>query len=449
MELANIFIFGLGIVGIGILVLGAVLIEVKKNMRGSAAMMIGVGLGMGIFAFSAKLALIVAYLSFGDTYLAYFLDDKKEAEEFQPVVYKHDAEPKNKTVTVGYQWEPLPKSAPVPKDNPMSLEKVALGRMLFNDVRLSADNSVSCASCHDINTKGGADGLPVSVGIFNQNGSRNAPTVINAAFQSVLFWDGRAKSLEEQAKGPITNPIEMGMESHRAVEQKLRNIPNYQSKFKAVFGGEDAVSIDNIAKAIAAYERTLITPNAPYDRFLRGDTTAMTTQQVRGMGLFAEFGCINCHRGPNFSDASLIGGSSPYRMFPSVSDTEYEVNYKLIEDKGFASTSLTGDAHDRGIWRIPSLRNVTRTAPYFHNGSVTDLKEAVRIMARVQLDKPSSNAAQDDWRVNWVAGKNQTKARSNAVISDAEVDDIVAFLRALEDEPIQNVTLASMDKQDD
>ncbi len=434
MELANFLIFGVGVVGVGILVLGAVLVEMKKNVRGSAVLMIGAGLGMGVLAFSAKLVLIVAYLSFGDSYLAYYLDDKKEAEEFREKVYSDYNRDKD-AVRVGYEWRPLPQTAPVPRDNPMTPAKVALGKMLFNDVRLSVDDTVSCASCHDIHYKGGADGLPVSVGVYKQNGNRNAPTVINAAFQSVLFWDGRAPSLEEQAKGPLINPVEMGMKDHSSVEEKVNGIPEYRRAFAKVFGNSESVNIENIAKAIAAYERTLITPNAPYDRFLRGDVSAMTPQQIRGMGLFAEFGCINCHRGPNFSDASMVGGSSPFRMFPSVSDTDYETNYKLIDDKGLATDSAHSKKNDRGIWRIPSLRNVTKTAPYFHNGSVDELSEAVRIMARVQLDKPSSNDGSDDWRVNWLPDKNQIDTRTNAVISDTEVEDIVAFLHALEDDP--------------
>lgn len=427
MGVADILIFGVGIVGVGVLVAGAVMLELRAKAPGAGVLM-GVGLGLGILAFSAKLLLIVAFGLLGDRYLAAFLP-----RDLQPEPYSHA------TASVGdvsaasasYLWQALPRVPPQPRDNPTTPAKVELGRRLFHDPRLSANDQVACASCHDIGSGAGADGRPASVGIDGQVGTRNAPTVLNAAYQAVLFWDGRAASLEAQAVGPLMNPVEMGMADARAVVRKVASISAYREAFRHVFGGERPVTLTNIAKAIAAYERTLVTPSAPYDRFVRGDRNAMSEQQVRGMALFAEFGCVACHRGPNFSDAALVGGSAPFRAFPAVPGSAYETRYHLVDDTGLAD----GDGAERGVWRVPSLRNVSRTAPYFHNGSVETLEEAVRVMARVQLDKPASNRQEDDWQVRWSPERHTTGAAANAVISDAEVKDIVAFLHALEADP--------------
>ena len=425
MGSADILLFGTAMVGIALLILGAATFELSRNYRSGGTLM-GIGLGLGILAFSAKLLLIVAFLAFGDDYFARFppqVPRSNESVAWQPGPGTAAPLPQ------AYVWEALPPAPPEPRTNPSTPEKVALGKALFHDPRLSVNDQMSCASCHDIHRYGGGDGQQVASGFAGQQGTRNTPTVVNAAYQSVLFWDGRARSLEEQAKGPLVNPIEMGMPDHRTVANKVAAIPEYREAFALVFGGPAPVTIDHIAMAIAAYERTLITPNTPYDRFVRGDSSAMTEQQVRGMALFAEFGCVMCHRGPNFSDASLVGGATPFRAFPSLPATEYEARYHLTRDRGLAASSGHG-----GIWRIPSLRNVTRTAPYFHNGSVTTLPEAVRIMAQVQLGKPASNGDRADWRTTWSPVTHTTEARANHAISDAEVDDIVAFLRALEDE---------------
>lgn len=427
MQNSNILIVGTGIVGIGLLVLGAVVAELNRNGR-RAGLLMGVGLGLGIFAFSAKLALIVAYGLFGNRYLAYMLPQDMKPEPY--VERLGDTVRKPLVTGTGHIWEALPRLPPEPADNPTTPDKVALGRQLFNDVRLSVDDSLSCASCHDLAGAGGSDGRPVSLGVAGQAGGRNAPTVVNAAYQAVLFWDGRAASLEEQATGPLVNPIEMGMPDLQAVAMKVASVPGYRQAFSKAFGNDGPIDAADIARAIAAYERTLVTPDTPYDRFVRGDSAALTAQQLRGMALFAEFGCVMCHAGPNFSDASRIGGSAPFRAFPALPGSDYEQRYRLTQDTGLAAPA----AGERGVWRIPSLRNVTRTAPYFHNGSVTDLREAVRVMARVQLDKPSSNRAEDDWQVLWSAEQRATAVRANAALSDAEVDDIVAFLGALEGE---------------
>jgi len=297
-------------------------------------------------------------------------------------------------------FEPLPAQPPVPADNPMNAEKIELGRMLYFDPRLSVDGTVSCNSCHNVMTNG-TDNRPVSVGVKGQKGGRSAPTVFNAAFLSAQFWDGRAATLEDQAKGPILNPIEMGMPSEKAVIERLKKIPEYVDRFETVFG-KGGLTYDNIAKAIAAYERTLITPNSPFDRYLRGDKDALSESAKRGMKLFEKVGCTACHNGPNFSGPELPTGQGFFQKFPTYTDNKYVKKYDFLADKG--RYEVTKKEEDKHMWRVPTLRNVALTAPYFHNGAVKTLDEAVRVMAKTQLNRD---------------------------LSRKEVRDIVAFLEAL------------------
>jgi cytochrome c peroxidase len=298
-------------------------------------------------------------------------------------------------------WQALPEQAPAPADNPTTPEKVELGRMLYMDPRFSSTGTVSCNSCHNV-MLGGEDNRPVSMGVHGKTGGRSAPTVWNAAFNSSQFWDGRAASLEEQAKGPVVNPIEMGMSELEEAMDRVRDIPGYRPYFERAFGGDDPMTVDNAARAVAAYERTLITPGSPYDRYVKGDSQAMTGQQVRGMKSFASVGCISCHSGPAFSGPAMEPGSGFFMKFPTFADSEYVSTYKLADDEG--RSAVTGEAADKHLWKVPTLRNVALTAPYFHNGSVKTLDEAVRVMARVQL---------------------------NQDLDDRQVADIVAFLTAL------------------
>jgi cytochrome c peroxidase len=220
----------------------------------------------------------------------------------------------------------------------------------------------------------------------------------------------------------------MGMPSLDHVVNTVRNIPEYKTLFSLAFPNQPSITIDTIAKAIACYERTLITPNSPYDRFVRGDANALSEKQIRGMALFESTGCILCHVGPNFSAASLFSNDTPYRIFPSIPNTVYEKRHHLADDLGAAPQDRDSD---RGIWRIPSLRNVTRTAPYFHNGSVSSLKEAIRIMANVQLDKAISNSDIDDRNIQWSNGNQRLRVETHQALSDTEVDEIAAFLESL------------------
>lgn len=309
-------------------------------------------------------------------------------------------------VTAAHALQPLPAQPPVPAHNPMDAAKVALGKQLFFDPRLSVDRTVSCFSCHDVRSAGGDDDRATSVGVAGKFGSRSAPTVLNSAYMSALFWDGRAASLEAQAKGPLVNPVEMAMPSHAAVIDRLSEIPGYVSQFKAVYGGQKPLTIDNVARAIAAYERTLITPDSPVDRFLRGDKQALSAQAQRGMALFGKLGCVRCHNGPNYAGLIMKEGALffPWNLqkFPSIRGSVYETRYALAEDLG--RFTVTGQAKDKHMFRIPSLRNIALTAPYMHNGRVPDLEEAVRVMAKTQLGK---------------------------TLSDAEAKDLVAFLEGL------------------
>lgn len=314
------------------------------------------------------------------------------------------------TVVHGMQWEALPTEAPAPKDNPSTKAKVELGKMLFFDPRLSSTGTVSCFTCHNI-MEGGDDHRPTSIGVHGQAGGRNAPTVWNAAFLSAQFWDGRAATLEEQAKGPPINPIEMGMKDLDATAQRIHDIPGYRAYFEQVFGKGDTVTIENIAKAIAAYERTLITPNSAYDRNVKGDKAALSVQQIRGRDTFASVGCASCHSGPNFSGPVMPMGIGYFMPFPTFKNNEYVAKYKLMDDAG--RMQVTGKLADKNQWRVPTLRNLVFTAPYLHNGSVKSLDEAVRVMAKTQLDKE---------------------------LSKQDVNDIVSFLEALTGEfPVQTM----------
>jgi len=304
----------------------------------------------------------------------------------------------------------LPDEVPVPMANPMTPAKIELGKQLYFDTRLSKNGKVSCNTCHNV-MKGGDDNLPVSNGINNKHGGRSAPTVWNSAYLSVQFWDGRAPSLEEQAKGPMLNPVEMGMGSHDEVMSRLKKIPGYQKEFKAIFGtaaGDASVdpvtfmTIDHAVQAIAAYERTLVTPNSPFDRYIKGDQKALTPAALNGYKLVQTVGCIACHNGPNFAGPKLPEGTGFYQKFPTFPGTEYEKKYHLADDMG--RYEVTKSEVDRHMWRVPTWRNIALTAPYFHNGSVKTLDEAVRVMAKVQLNKE---------------------------LLASEVHDIVAFLQSL------------------
>lgn len=269
-------------------------------------------------------------------------------------------------------FAPVPSTIPALNDNPLTPEKIDLGKALFFDPRMSASGVFSCNSCHNLAT-GGDDNMPTSIGHGWQKGPRNAPTVLNAIFNEAQFWDGRAPDLAEQAKGPVQAGVEMANTPDNVVAT-LKSMPQYVEWFEAAFPDQDdPVTFDNFAKAIEAYEATLITP-APFDAWLNGDDAALDEQQKLGLQLFVDAGCASCHGGVN------VGGNG-YFPFGLVEKPGAEV--LPADDKG--RFAVTETAIDEYVFRAAPLRNIAVTAPYFHSGSVWDLNTAVAIMATSQL----------------------------------------------------------------
>lgn len=286
-------------------------------------------------------------------------------------------------------FEPIPLEAEAPEDNPMTEEKIDLGHMLFFENRLSRSGIISCNSCHVVGAAG-VDHRVIAMGDSGRVGPRNSPTVYNAAFLEAQFWDGRAATLEEQAKGPIQAHVEMDLTPEEAMERLDES--GYRPYFENAFPDEDdPFTFDNLAKAIASFERTLITPGAPFDRFLAGEEDALNDQERAGLELFMQSGCIGCHNGP------LLGGRG-FMPFTHARD-------RGDEDKGLYD--LTGEEADKYVFRVAPLRNVEFTYPYFHDGSAKTLEEAISIMGQSQL---------------------------NREFAEEEVANIVAFLKTLSGE---------------
>lgn len=300
----------------------------------------------------------------------------------------------------------------VPRVTP---EKVRLGRWLFFDPRLSADGTISCASCHEPSA-GFSEDSPVSTGVGGKKGTRKAPPVLNAAFPiyPVWFWDGRATSLAEQAKGPMENPVEMGM-THAGVESAVRAIPGYRRYFAEAFGDE-RIDVDRVAEAIAAYEATRLSGNSAFDRWDAGDPGALDEKQKQGFQIF--FGkakCNQCHLGPNLSDSRFHNLGVGWRPPPPGADPA----------SGFADpgrAKVTGKASDTGAFKTPTLRDVSRRAPYMHDGSVATLREAVLLYDRGGVPNP------------WLSPDVKPLH-----LTAAQVDALVAFLGALDGEGFQDV----------
>ncbi len=302
--------------------------------------------------------------------------------EKKPEIDKMAIMTKAKTV-----FKQLPATMPGSEND--TPEIIALGKKLYFDVRLSKEDNQSCNTCHAIDYNGaGVDNLPTSPGSMAKTiGTRNSPTVLNAGFHFVQFWDGRSPNLQDQAKGPILNPVEMGMPSEKAVEKKIGAIPEYKEMFKAT---GMKITYDNLAEAIAAFERTLITKDR-FDMFLKGNPQALKDNEVEGLALFIDKGCTTCHTG------ELLGGNMYQKMglLKPYADTT---------DKG--RFEVTGLENDKYMFKVPSLRNIALTAPYFHDGKVANLKEATILMADIQLDKK---------------------------LTDDEINKIVSFMESLSD----------------
>lgn len=281
-------------------------------------------------------------------------------------------------------------------DNAITTEKVKLGKVLYFDKRLSKEGNISCNSCHNLKT-GGVDNLSFSPGDDGGLGGRNSPTVLNAAFHSTQFWDGRAKDVEEQAGMPILNPVEMAIPNEAFLIDRLKGIELYQGLFAEAYPGQSApITYTNLRNAIGAFERTLVTPSR-FDHFLNGESKALTIAEKEGLKAFVDAGCITCHNG------EMVGGNS-FQKFGQFKDYWTYTGSKSVDDGLF---SLTKNEADKYMFKVPSLRNIHETSPYFHDGSVKDLAEAVSIMAEINLNKK---------------------------LTDQEVNSIVTFLQALSGE---------------
>lgn len=288
-------------------------------------------------------------------------------------------------------FKPLPSITPTVANNPITPEKIALGKAMFFDPRVSASGVLSCNSCHNLAT-GGDDNQESSIGHGWQKGPRNAPTVLNAVFNIAQFWDGRAEDLKVQAKAPIQAAVEMANTPGQLIAT-LKSMPQYVEWFNSAFPGEaDRVTFENVAKAIEAFEATLVTP-APFDAFLNGDDAAMTSEQKQGLTLFMDKGCSSCHGGIN------VGGEG-YSPFGLVE----KPNTDVLPENDKGRFAVTHEADDSYVFRVAPLRNVALTAPYFHSGKVWDLKQAVAIMGTTQLGQE---------------------------LTEKEVDLLVAFLNSL------------------
>ena len=295
-------------------------------------------------------------------------------------------------------FQPIPSEPPSIKGVTTTPAMVELGKALYFDPRLSQSHNISCNTCHQIGL-GGVDMLPTSIGHKWQKGGRNAPTVLNAVFNIAQFWDGRAADLKAQAGGPIQNPIEMGITHEHAIEM-LKSIPGYAKPFETAFPSDkDRITMPNVVTAIAAFEATLITPNAPFDKYLRGDANALTAEQKEGLKLFMDKGCASCHAGIN------IGGQM-YAPFGVIEKPG--ADFLPPGDKG--RLEVTKTVSDEYVFRVPELRNIELTPPYFHSGKSWDLRQAVGVMGTSQLGQH---------------------------LTDDEISKITAFLKSLTGEQPQ------------
>jgi cytochrome c peroxidase len=290
---------------------------------------------------------------------------------------------------------------PVPKDNPQTPAKIALGKQLYFDKRLSSDKSINCASCHEPSHYW-ADVTPVSKGVAHKLGKRNSPTILNSAYSVPQFWDGRAIHLEKQAVGPVSNPLEMDLPMPKLLA-RLNAVPGYRKQFKSVFGG--LATADNVAKAIASFERTIVNGTSPYDAYLRGNKNALSASALRGMKLLSgKAGCIKCHSGPYFSD-------SKYHNLG--------IGYAKGRYSDVGRYGVTKKKQDTGRFRTPTLRNVAMTAPYMHGGSVKTLVEVINI-----------------YNTGGVPNTNLDREVKPLGLSAAEQADLVAFMKSLTGKPV-------------
>jgi cytochrome c peroxidase len=349
-----------------------------------------------IFAF---LGTFILLLAFSQAFIASLFSHEGPRKEDQLTFQKHqDIHP-----PLG-----LPP-IPWPKDNLYTKEKAVLGRYLYFDERLSSNQTISCASCHNMPCAYG-DCRAIAIGIDDVKGTRHSPTIINAAYDTIFFWDGRAGSLEDQCKGPIANPREMtnlkdSHEAHKQCVERLRENSGYKALFKNAFGDEE-ITIDKIADAIATFERTILSGNSPYDRYVSGDRSALTKEQIHGMAIFKKVGCANCHGGFNFSDYRFqnigIGMDAPNPDLGRYAITHQEIDW--------------------GAFKTPSLREAEHTGPYMHDGSLKTLEEVV-----------------DYYDKGGIKNKNLHPLMRPLNLSTEDKKALVSFLKALSGEGWQNI----------
>lgn len=298
---------------------------------------------------------------------------------------------------------------PWPADNPYTKEKWELGRLLYFDKRLSSDGTVSCASCHHVGC-GYGDCRPIAIGIDGEKGTRHSPTIINTAYDTFLFWDGRATSLEEQCKGPLANPKEMSKlkdphEAHRECVQNVSKIAGYAPLFKKAFGTEE-ITLEKLTKAVATFERSVLSGNSPFDRYMKGDRTALTKEQVHGMAIFRKVDCPSCHQGFNFTRSQFqnigIGMDKP--------------------NPDLGRYLITHDEKDWGAFKTPTLREVEHTAPYMHDGSLKTLEEVI-----------------DYYDKGGIPNKNLHSSMKPLHLTEEEKRALVSFLKALSGEGWQQI----------
>lgn len=298
---------------------------------------------------------------------------------------------------------------PWPKDNAYTKDKADLGRYLYFDKRLSSDKTISCASCHNIPC-GYSDCKPIAIGIDDSIGSRHSPTIINTAYNSTCFWDGRAKTLEEQCKGPLGNPKEMTTmkdphDAYKLCIQNITSIPGYAILFRKAFGN-DEITIDKISQAIATFERTILSGNSPYDRYVSGDRSALSQEQIHGMQVFKKVGCANCHGGFNFTD-----------------DRFQNIGVGMdVASPDLGRYVITHQERDWGSFKTPTLREVEHTPPYMHNGSLKTLEEVI-----------------DYYDKGGIKNKNLSLLMRPLNLSKEDKKALVSFLKALSGEGWQHV----------
>ncbi|MFM1877072.1 MAG: hypothetical protein RL266_2809 [Bacteroidota bacterium] len=352
---------------------------------------------MNTFKFSIIIGSVVLLSSCGDHSETHL--QNQNAAEFAEHM-RLDAQVAEKAKKI---FQPLAAVAENP-ENSVTPEKVKLGKVLYFDKRLSKEGNISCNSCHNLAT-GGVDNLSFSPGDDGGLGGRNSPTVLNAAFHATQFWDGRAKDVEEQAGMPILNPVEMAIPNEEFLIERLSGIDLYKELFAEAFPGQGApINYDNLRKAIAAFERTLVTPSR-FDDYLKGESKALTIAEKEGLKTFMDAGCITCHNG------SMLGGNS-FQKFGQFKDYWHYTGSKSIDEGRFAETK---NEADKFLFKVPSLRNIHATGPYFHDGSVDELSEAISIMAEINLKKK---------------------------LSEKEVKDIVTFLKSVSGELPEGVAEA-------